>query len=183
MIKPRHFIWLGSIVILIVLGQVFTSENNFGLAEQTNYYGVATPTITDIPLSARTPTVTPTITPTPTDVPPTPIPILTGDPINGKFLFESPVYGCSGCHTGIIAPDVVTIRAMAGNRLTYWSAEEYICMSIIYPSNFVVDGYQPGLMPQNFGERLYLSDLSNLVAYLSNSRTFDISNCLNFRID
>ena len=43
---------------------------------------------------------------------------------------------------------------------------EYIHTSITQPGAFVVEGFQDGVMPLNFGETLSEQDINDLVAYL-----------------
>jgi hypothetical protein len=46
------------------------------------------------------------------------------------------------------------------------TAEEYITQSILDPNAFVVEGFQPDLMPKDFGEKLSDEQLADLVAFL-----------------
>ena len=46
------------------------------------------------------------------------------------------------------------------------SAEGYLLESIIKPNAFVVSGFQPNIMPQDFGTRMKPQDLADIIAYL-----------------
>jgi hypothetical protein len=46
------------------------------------------------------------------------------------------------------------------------SAEEYIHQSIIDPNAYIVEGFQPNIMPQNFEELIAPEQLSDLIAFL-----------------
>jgi mono/diheme cytochrome c family protein len=47
------------------------------------------------------------------------------------------------------------------------SVPDYVRQSIVDPDAVVVEGYQPGVMPQTFGETLSTDELDALVAYVS----------------
>lgn len=94
------------------------------------------------------------------------------DPIEaGRFLFAR--YGCGACHaltdsgaTGLVGPSLDGIGERAATRVAGLDAEGYIRESILRPSALVVAGFQDGLMPPNFGERLSLQEMDILVTYL-----------------
>jgi hypothetical protein len=46
------------------------------------------------------------------------------------------------------------------------SAEEYLGQSIQEPNAFIVEGFQPNIMPQNFSELISPEQLDDLVAFL-----------------
>jgi hypothetical protein len=46
------------------------------------------------------------------------------------------------------------------------NAEAYIRESIVQPNAYIERGYQPGIMPQNFGQQIAQADLDALVNYL-----------------
>jgi mono/diheme cytochrome c family protein len=46
------------------------------------------------------------------------------------------------------------------------SAAQYLHESIVLPDAYVVSGFQPGVMPKNFGEKLSKQDTADLIAYL-----------------
>ncbi len=106
-------------------------------------------------------------------------PSVTGDPNRGQALYNNSalpargtVLGCTGCHTGgLQAPDLAgTWTRVLNERLPalpeYASGEEYLVNSIVRPNDYIVPTYTAGLMPNNFGERLSLQDLADIVVYL-----------------
>ena len=89
---------------------------------------------------------------------PTPVPGDTPEE-RGANLFQG--LGCVACHMingvgGAVGPDLTKV---------YDKGEDYIKESILMPNAVVVEGYQPNIMPQNFGERVSDQDLNDLVAY------------------
>jgi cytochrome c551/c552 len=89
------------------------------------------------------------------------------NPENGASLIEQ--YGCVACHRlGVaskVAPSFEGIAERAAARHPPLSAAAYIYESIINPTAYVVDGFQPA-MPQNFSERLTDRELGDIIAYL-----------------
>jgi cytochrome c oxidase subunit 2 len=80
-----------------------------------------------------------------------------------KQLFTS--NGCSGCHTlkaaganGKVGPDLDV--ALKGKSAAF------IRQSIVKPNAVIAKGYQPGIMPGNFGQTLQPSEIDALVKYL-----------------
>jgi len=106
-----------------------------------------------------------------------------GDADQGKALAEGGL-GCVGCHIlsntgpaweGGGGLDGVGVRAETRFQQDNYtgaaeSAQQYLVESIVQPSAFVVDGFDDGLMPQNYGDRLTAQDLADLVAYLETFR-------------
>jgi hypothetical protein len=99
---------------------------------------------------------------------------LPGNPAAGDVLFHTfqPGAGiaCTGCHrvdsdTRLIGPGLKSIGVLAQSRVPGVSAQEYIRMSIIDPSAFVVEGY-PNLVPKNWGIVFSEQQVNDLVAYL-----------------
>src|SRR3954463_7862886 len=81
----------------------------------------------------------------------------------GKKLFAD--NGCGGCHalkdagtTAQVGPDL--------DKVLKGKDETFIRTSIVKPNAFVEKGYQPGVMPPNFGQTLSKDDLNALVSYL-----------------
>jgi len=81
--------------------------------------------------------------------------------------------GCGGCHilaaagsTGTVGPPLDGLAARAGGRAPSEDAAPYVEESILEPDSFVAPGFQPGLMPKNFGQRLTPEQLQALVAFL-----------------
>ena len=82
------------------------------------------------------------------------------------------ISGCTACHavSGIseaaIGPALNGIGTRAQNRVDGLSAEEYVRESILVPGAYIVEGYEDGIMPQNFGELIESEQLDNLVTWL-----------------
>jgi cytochrome c551/c552 len=89
------------------------------------------------------------------------------DPESGALLVDQ--YGCVACHRlGVaskIAPAFEGIVERAATRRPPLSAAAYIYESIINPTAYVVEGFQPA-MPQDFATRLSDRELGDIIAYL-----------------
>ncbi len=105
----------------------------------------------------------------------------TGDATNGQKLFtagKSPAPACSGCHSikpgeKLVGPSLAGIGTQAAQIIkdpnykgTAKTADDYIRESITNPNAYVVAGYQPNVMYQNYGKDLSSTDINDLVAYL-----------------
>ncbi len=44
--------------------------------------------------------------------------------------------------------------------------EEYLIESVVMPNAFIVEGFSQGVMPTDFGERITLQDMAELLAYM-----------------
>lgn len=99
-----------------------------------------------------------------------------GNAANGEKLFSQAVIGsnnspgCITCHS--LEPDVVIVGpsqhgldTRAATRVPGQSAEEYIRNSIINPDDYVVEGFAPGVMYQNYAEELTEQEINDIVAY------------------
>ena len=91
-------------------------------------------------------------------------PAPTGDATAGKSLFEA--QGCGGCHTfsaagssGAVGPDLD--QALKGK------SAEFVHESIVDPNKEIAKGYQPSVMPQDFGQKLSQKEIDDLVAFLT----------------
>jgi cytochrome c2 len=100
-----------------------------------------------------------------------PPPAVKGNAAAGKAVFDA--NGCASCHTfkpaaatGTIGPDLDGIAADA-QKANRGSLEQYTNESIVDPNAYVVPGYQPGIMPQDFGQKLSDKQVADLVAYLT----------------
>jgi cytochrome c oxidase subunit 2 len=81
--------------------------------------------------------------------------------------------GCGGCHklgaaasTGAVGPPLDGLSGRAAEREPGVDAAAYIEQSIVNPDSVVAPGFQPGLMPKNFADRLTPDQLQALVAFL-----------------
>ncbi len=79
---------------------------------------------------------------------------------------------CSVCHVlnpgdePIVGPNLSNLAKEAGTRKPGMSAKTYLREALLEPNTFVVEGYQAGIMPQNYGDLLTEPQLEDLVAYL-----------------
>lgn len=89
------------------------------------------------------------------------------NPQNGGKLVEQ--YACAACHrlgaANKIAPPFVGIADRAATRRPPLTAAAYIYESIINPTAYIVEGFNPA-MPQNLRERLSDQELGDIIAYL-----------------
>jgi nitric oxide reductase subunit C len=77
---------------------------------------------------------------------------------------------CAQCHalaadTVVIGPSLAGLATRASTRIEGYSAEEYIEDSILFPKDYIVEGFSD-TMPTNFGKDLTSEELSAIVAYL-----------------
>lgn len=106
---------------------------------------------------------------------------VTGDPARGDQLYHNQAssqlrqkLACSGCHiqtansTGPMSDGTLTrVQEVRLNDpvLAGYTPEQYLVQSILQPGAYVAPGFQ-NLMLANFGERISLQDLADLIAYL-----------------
>jgi cytochrome c oxidase subunit II len=81
---------------------------------------------------------------------------------SGEQLFSS--NGCSGCHTLAAAGATAKVGPDLG-KLGKADAK-FIQTSIVDPNADVTKGYQPDIMPKDFGDKLSKEELDALVKYL-----------------
>ncbi len=77
---------------------------------------------------------------------------------------------CAQCHaldpdTTVIGPSLAGIATRAGSRVPGYDAQTYIEHSILFPKDYLVDGFTD-TMPTNFGKDLTSDELSAVVAFL-----------------
>jgi len=96
-------------------------------------------------------------------------PIPTLDPVQkqGQTVFN---LRCAQCHatvpdTIVIGPSLYGIATRAATRMDGYDAEAYIEHSILFPRDYIVDGFAD-TMPTNFGKELTSEELTGVVAYL-----------------
>ena len=80
--------------------------------------------------------------------------------------------GCQGCHS-LDDPDTVLagpyqgdLHETAGTRVEGQTAEEYVYNSIVAPNDYIVEGYVPGVMPQDFSERMSEEEILGLTTWM-----------------
>jgi cytochrome c oxidase subunit 2 len=96
-----------------------------------------------------------------------------GSAAEGAKLFASE--GCGACHAfkpagtdaqvGPRLDDLAAAAKEAGKPL-----DEFVHESIVDPNAYVAKGYQPDVMPQNFGQSLSKKQVDALVAYLTGAK-------------
>jgi len=98
-----------------------------------------------------------------------------GDPVNGEALFKQPMIaglpGCVTCHslqpgTRLVGPSMANAATVAASAVEGMSAEAYLREAIVEPNARVTEGFPPGLMFQDYGEKLSAQQLDDLVAFL-----------------
>ena len=96
---------------------------------------------------------------------PTPTPAPTNGGNSGKVLFIT--YACATCHELDSVPQ--SKGSSDGPMLAGVGAKgaDYIRESILTPAAEVVEGYEDGLMPQDFSTQLSPDELDTLVSFLS----------------
>ena len=97
---------------------------------------------------------------------------IVGNAVSGADLYENE-YKCSDCHRGgASAPDTIgTWTRIQSERLTLpqfegYSGEAYLIESIVRPNDYIIDGYNSGVMPENFGIRMENQHLADIIAFL-----------------
>jgi cytochrome c peroxidase len=100
-----------------------------------------------------------------------------GDVANGERLFKGTTIGsagspgCSTCHSlepgvVIVGPSQSDVGTRAETAIPGMSAEEYLRQSIVEPDAHLAEGFDAGLMYQNFGEELTNTQVNDLVAFM-----------------
>jgi cytochrome c553 len=87
-----------------------------------------------------------------------------GDPAAGEQVFAS--NQCANCHTLQAAGATATIGPNLDEALQGKDAA-FIRESIVNPGAQIAEGFQDGLMPKDYGEKLSDEELANLVAFLA----------------
>jgi mono/diheme cytochrome c family protein len=86
----------------------------------------------------------------------------------GQALFRT---YCATCHAikgsrVIVGPSLDGVARRAARRIPDLSAEEYLYESILYPDNYIVEGFIKGSMQQTFDRQLSTEQVNYLVSYL-----------------
>ena len=92
--------------------------------------------------------------------------LIGADPAIGEQLINDQI--CVVCHVsgnGTIAPFFAGIANRAGDRHPPLGAEQYLYESIMYPHNFVVEGFPPS-MPNDYHNQLTQQEIGHIIAYL-----------------
>jgi mono/diheme cytochrome c family protein len=95
-----------------------------------------------------------------------------GDPNNGQTLYNGSM-ACSACHANVaVAPPTegtwtrVNETRLNDPALAGYTPEHYVIESIIAPNAYIAPNYPANAMPNNFGERLNMQMLADLLAYI-----------------
>ena len=86
-----------------------------------------------------------------------------GNPAEGKQVFADT--GCGTCHTFKAAGST----AKAGPDLDQslqGKDQDYVREAIVNPDAQIAAGFQPGVMPKNYGQQLDSGQIADLVAFL-----------------
>jgi cytochrome c oxidase subunit 2 len=86
-----------------------------------------------------------------------------GASADGKTIFTQS--GCSGCHTLADAGSTAQVGPDLDKVLKGKDAD-FVRTSIVDPNKEIAPGFQPGVMPQDFGTKLSDAELDALVDYL-----------------
>lgn len=119
----------------------------------------------------NTPVAQPTIPPSSEDTQPP------GDPEIGRKIFSGEkrlpgVIPCSTCHyvearQGIlVGPNMEGLAQRASTRVSGLAARAYLEQSIRDPEAYTVEGFPPGTMNEEYGERLTQENINHVIAYL-----------------
>ncbi len=88
----------------------------------------------------------------------------------GKMLFST---YCEICHavdedTVLVGlgPSLFGVSSRAASRVEGMDTEAYLTQSILYPNDYIIEGYEPQIMEQNFEAALTTEDVNHLIAYL-----------------
>lgn len=92
----------------------------------------------------------------------------------GRALYSSAPAICSTCHSlepdvVLVGPSLYGIADRAAARVPGQDAETYIRNAILYPSEYIVEGFAD-VMQKNFGDMLSSDDLNSLIAFLMTLR-------------
>lgn len=102
-----------------------------------------------------------------------------GDAGRGQELSDG-VFGCSSCHIlTTVGPawaaegSVPGIGSRAAERIGQddytgdaTTPEEYLIESVLLTNSYVVEGFQSGIMPGNYSDRITAQDMADLLAYM-----------------
>ncbi len=89
-----------------------------------------------------------------------------GDPQAGEEVYASA--GCGNCHTFEAAETESEVGPSLDESLEGEEAEpEFIRQSIVNPDAEIEEGFQPGVMPQDYGQQLEDQQLADLVAFIA----------------
>jgi cytochrome c2 len=87
--------------------------------------------------------------------------------VRGERAFKSKCVTCHSLKEGVtlVGPSMPGIASRASTRMDGVESEDYIQLSIIKPSEYVVDGFIDQ-MPSDFGTSLTEDELEGIIAFL-----------------
>lgn len=107
---------------------------------------------------------------------------VTGDAARGEALFKEATIGgapgCASCHSlqpgqTLVGPSLAHVATEAEQIIKSSdykgkakTVEEYLRESIVDPNAYVVKGFSPNVMYQNYGKDLSAQQIADLVAFL-----------------
>lgn len=96
------------------------------------------------------------------------------EPRDPQELFAA--MGCTACHNldqpqtdtnrGPVGPHMGNLAERAQTAVAGLDAQEYVVQSIVAPNAHIVEGYNPNIMPQTFGQQMTEEEIQNLAAWL-----------------
>ena len=92
-----------------------------------------------------------------------------GNADSGAKLFAS--VGCNACHSlqkdqRLVGPSFYGLWTRAGTRIPELSPKAYLYESIVQPNKYVVESFQPNLMPPNYAAVLSAQQVADILAYI-----------------
>jgi mono/diheme cytochrome c family protein len=109
----------------------------------------------------------------------------TGNPDNGDELYTV-TYACASCHgdineegTNAVGPWLGNIATNGATREPDYTAADYVYESILHPNAFIAPDCpngpcpEPSAMPANFGERMSLQDMADIMSYVLGTTEFE----------
>jgi mono/diheme cytochrome c family protein len=89
-----------------------------------------------------------------------------GDAAAGKEVFAAASPSCGSCHTFKPAGSTAEVGPDLDEALQGQDAQQ-VFESIVNPDAQITEGFQPGLMPKDYGQKLDEKQLADLVAFLT----------------
>lgn len=86
-----------------------------------------------------------------------------GNPAEGKQVFADT--GCGTCHTFKAAGSTAKVGPDLDQSLQ-GKDQDYVREAIVNPDAQIAAGFQPGVMPKNYGQQLDSGQIADLVAFL-----------------